>query len=228
MNLIGYVFSSDNLEVLFKLLLSALLCGSIGIQRSSFNKPAGFGTHAIIGISSALVVIGSQFMASNYDMDASRIPSQIIAGIGFIGAGTIIRNGFNVRGVTTAAAILSVTCIGITVGMGYYVPSIFATALVFIVLYLNHPLTDRIERFESVNLIITVENISKSLKLMEEYFKSNSIVMEAIKKENDVIKDKKTDIVKVVISYDNKKTRKSEIVGALVAIDSILEVSIEE
>ena len=63
---------------------------------------------------------------------------------------------------------------------------------------------------------------------MEEYFKSNSIVMEAIKKENDVIKDKKTDIVKVVISYDNKKTRKSEIVGALVAIDSILEVSIEE
>ena len=219
MNLIGYVFSSDNLEVLFKLLLSALLCGSIGIQRSSFNKPAGFGTHAIIGISSVLVVIGSQFMASNYDMDASRIP---------IGAGTIIRNGFNVRGVTTAAAILSVTCIGITVGMGYYVPSIFATALVFIVLYLNHPLTDRIERFESVNLIITVENISKSLKLIEEYFKSNSIVMEAIKKENDVIKDKKTDIVKVVISYDNKKTRKSEIVGALVAIDSILEVSIEE
>ena len=131
------------------MLLSSLLAGFIGLERSSLNKPAGFGTHAIIGLSAALVVMASQFMTYHYNIDASRIPSQLLTGIGFIGAGTIIRNGMNVRGVTTSADILSVTCIGIAVGMGYYEAAIIATLIVFIVLSVNHDVNDKFERFES-------------------------------------------------------------------------------
>ena len=133
MELMVEIFKNDFFQLFFKLLLSCILTGIIGLERSALNKPAGFGTHAIIGISSALVVLASEYMAQYYDMDVSRIPSQIIAGIGFIGAGTIIRHGLNVRGVTTAAAILSVTCIGITVGMGYYEAACIATLIVFII-----------------------------------------------------------------------------------------------
>ena len=129
MEYLEYVVNTETFQICFKLLLSCLLAGIIGLERSSVNKPAGFGTHAIIGLSAALVVMGSEYMAKYYDIDASRIPSQIIAGIGFIGAGTIIRNGITVRGVTTAAGILAVTCIGISVGTGYYTAAIIATIM---------------------------------------------------------------------------------------------------
>ena len=128
------VTNSEVFQIIFKLILSSLLAGIIGLERSALNKPAGFGTHAIIGLSSALIVMGSQYMAYYYDIDAARIPAQILTGIGFIGAGTIIQNGYNVKGVTTAAGILSVTCIGLTVGMGYYLAAIIATLIVFIIL----------------------------------------------------------------------------------------------
>ena len=113
------VVESDIFQIILKLLLSSFLAGFIGIERSALSKPAGFGTYSIIGLSSALVVMASEYMSFYYDIDVSRIPSQILAGIGFIGAGTILRNGVTVKGVTTAAGILSVTCIGMAVGIGY-------------------------------------------------------------------------------------------------------------
>ena len=226
MDIVGYIFSSENLEVLFKLLLSAILSGIIGIQRSSLSKPAGFGTHAIIGISSALVVIGSQYMSIHYNIDASRIPSQIIAGIGFIGAGTIIRNGFNVKGVTTAAAILSVTCIGITVGMGYYIPSIFTTVIVFLILYINHSV--RVERIEGLELVLVVQNMRKAIDEVEDFFKKEHIVIESIRKDNDVIIDKKYNVLRISISFDVRKINKNTIISFLASIENVIEVNIEE
>ena len=156
MSIVNAIVESQVFDVLFKLLLSALLAGFIGIERSSLNKPAGFGTHAIIGLSSALVVMSSEYMALHYNIDASRIPSQIIAGIGFIGAGTILRNGFNVRGVTTAAGILSVTCIGIAVGMGYYIAAVVATLIVYFVLSVNHEVNVKFDRYDVLNLSVIV------------------------------------------------------------------------
>ena len=77
MDIVNTVVESETFEIVLKLLLSSFLAGIIGIERSSLNKPAGFGTHAIIGLSAALVVMASEYMAIYYDIDASRIPSQI-------------------------------------------------------------------------------------------------------------------------------------------------------
>ena len=76
MDLIREISNSETFQILFKLLLSSVLAGFIGIERSALSKPAGFGTHAIIGLSSALIVMGSQYMATYYDIDAARIPAQ--------------------------------------------------------------------------------------------------------------------------------------------------------
>ena len=132
MDILSSVVSSDIFQVILKLLLSSFLAGIIGIERSSMNKPAGFGTHAIIGASSALVVMASQYMALYYDIDASRIPSQILAGIGFIGAGTIIFQKNAVRGLTTAAGVWVTAAIGLTCGAGMYLLAIISTALVLV------------------------------------------------------------------------------------------------
>ena len=203
MDLLVEIFKNDFFQLFFKLLLSGILTGIIGLERSALNKPAGFGTHAIIGISSALVVVSSEYLAQYYDMDVSRIPSQIIAGIGFIGAGTIIRHGLNVRGVTTAAAILSVTCIGIAVGMGYYEAACIATLIVFIILSFNHEVANKFERFEILNLSIIVTDTNKAIEEIQTYFNKEKIVIESIKKEQDVIKNKKIEIISSILADHN-------------------------
>ena len=225
---IQYVVNTDFFQICFKLLLSCFLAGVIGLERSAMNKPAGFGTHAIIGLSSALVVMGSTYMAKYYDIDASRIPAQILTGIGFIGAGTIIRNGINVRGVTTAAGILSVTVIGMIVGMGYYPAAIVATIIVFLILSHNQEIRGKFERYEGVNLVITVaDEASNAIDDIQKYFKKEEIHVQSIKKDTEVIKSKKNEALKISLTYDTKKLTKTEIISELISLEKVQEV-IEE
>lgn len=219
------ISNSEVFQIVFKLVLSSVLAGIIGIERSALNKPAGFGTHAIIGLSSALIVMGSQYMALYYDIDAARIPAQILTGIGFIGAGTIIQNGTNVKGVTTAAGILSVTCIGLAVGMGYYMAAIIATMIVFIILSVNHEVSSKVERYENIDLTIIVEdNTIEALKEIRTFLRENNIELQSVKKDNDVIKNKKTEVLKISVVYNSRKLRRNDIISSLVSLKSIREV----
>ena len=138
---------------LLKLLVGALLTGFIGLQRSSLNKPAGFGTHAILGTSAVLVVLLSEYLSmSSPDMDLSRIPAQLLSGIGFIGAGTILRDGINVKGVTTAAGLLAVTCIGLAVGTGFFAGAVIATIIVYLLLAYSHNISSKFERYAILDI----------------------------------------------------------------------------
>ncbi len=225
MEIVNTIVESEIFDIILKLLLSALLAGFIGIERTSLNKPAGFGTHAIIGLSAALVVMSSQYMAIYYNIDASRIPSQIIAGIGFIGAGTILRNGFNVRGVTTAAGILSVTCIGIAVGMGYYVAAVVATIIVYFVLSVNHDINEKFDRYAVIDVTITVNNDSDDiLDKIQKYFKDKKITLQSIRKEDKIIDKKNLNGFRIAATFDSRKISRSEIINSLIAIKDVNEV----
>ena len=229
MEYIEYVVNTELFQICFKLVLSCILAGIIGLERSSMSKPAGFGTHAIIGLSATLVVLASQYMSKYYDMDVSRIPAQILSGIGFIGAGTIIRNGINVRGVTTAAGILSVTCIGLAVGAGYYPAAILTTIIVFLVLSHNQEIRGKFERFEGIDLVITVaDDLSEALEDIQKYFKKENIHIQSIKKDSEVIKSKKNEVLKASVTYDTKKLSKSDIISTLISLDKVKEVTEED
>ncbi|MFZ7119780.1 MAG: MgtC/SapB family protein [Eubacteriaceae bacterium] len=123
------------LEIFIRLLLSIILSGLIGFEREFTNKPAGFRTHILICIGSTTVMLCSIIMFEQYSpyttIDPARLGAQVISGIGFLGAGTIIREGFNVKGLTTAASTWAVGCIGLAVGSGYYELSIISTLIVF-------------------------------------------------------------------------------------------------
>lgn len=221
MEVLRTIVESDIFDIILKLTLSALLTGIIGIERSSLSKPAGFGTHAIIGLSSALVVMASEYMAIHYNIDASRIPSQILAGIGFIGAGTIIRTGMSVRGVTTAAGILSVTCIGIAVGMGYYSAAIIATLIVYFVLSVNHEVSGKFERYEILDINIKINsNVDETINNIEDYFKKEKIAIQSMKKDET----KTSTNITLLATYDSKKITKNEIISKLISLDSVSEV----
>lgn len=220
--------TSDMFIVCFKLVLSLVLAGIIGIERSVMNKPAGFGTFAILGVSACLIVIASSYYAEYYDIDAARIPAQVLAGIGFIGAGTIIRNGYNVKGITTAAGIFAVTCIGITVGIGYYVPACVATLLLFLLISYSHYFTDNIELFSTMSLKITVDKLDNeghALKKIDEFFKNKHINVLSIANNSDIKSGK---VFEYIITFNNHKVSKTEIIANMITIEELSNVELVE
>ncbi|TYP54288.1 MgtC/SapB family protein [Thermosediminibacter litoriperuensis] len=125
-------------EIILRLFLSILLGGIIGIERESVNRPAGFRTHVLVCTGSTLTMLVSIYMFEKYraltTLDPARIAAQVVSGIGFLGAGTIIRVGPTVRGLTTAASLWTVGSIGLAVGSGFYLAAIAATFFTFVTL----------------------------------------------------------------------------------------------
>lgn len=125
-------------EITFKLTLACILGGLIGLERESLSRPAGLRTYTLVCVGSALAMIVSLDMYFQYyrtvNADPGRIAAQVVSGIGFLGAGTIMREGTTVRGLTTAAGLWVVACIGLAIGAGLYIPAIVTTMLILFVL----------------------------------------------------------------------------------------------
>jgi len=126
-------------DFIIRIFVAALLGGVIGLEREYRDKSAGFRTHFLVALGSALFMIVSQFgfqtaiehtSAVDLRLDPSRVAAQVVSGIGFIGAGTIMLHKNSIRGLTTAAGIWVTAAIGLACGGGMYVLSIVATLLV--------------------------------------------------------------------------------------------------
>jgi putative Mg2+ transporter-C (MgtC) family protein len=123
-------------HVLLRLSVAAVLGGAIGMERELRERQAGLRTHLVVCVGSALFTLVSaygfhEFLVSGGSLvrtDPTRIAAQIVSGIGFLGAGAIIRQGLSVRGLTTAATLWLVAAIGMASGAGYYSAALFATA----------------------------------------------------------------------------------------------------
>jgi putative Mg2+ transporter-C (MgtC) family protein len=141
-------------EALLRLALAAVLGGLIGLERELRERQAGLRTHLLVGVGSALFTIAGaygfhDFLVSGGNVvrtDPTRIAAQIVTGIGFLGAGAIIRQGLSVRGLTTAATLWVVAAVGLATGAGYYSGAIITTALVLFALYPLRVMAYRIVR----------------------------------------------------------------------------------
>ncbi|MGB9750421.1 MAG: MgtC/SapB family protein [Caldisericia bacterium] len=128
---------NEYLDITLRLLISIILGALIGIERERRNRPAGLRTHVLVSLGSALFTITSiQFSKMYGGVDPSRVAANIVTGIGFLGAGTIMREGLTVRGLTTAATIWVSSAIGLSCGMGYYIPAIITSISTFLILIL--------------------------------------------------------------------------------------------
>ncbi len=127
-------------EVILRLLLATALGAIIGFQRERAGKPAGLRTHILICLGAALFTVASIY-GFGAASDPSRIAAGVLVGVGFLGAGIIMRTGEGiVAGLTTAATIWAVAGIGLAAGAGLYLVSAVAAVLILIVLYLPHPI----------------------------------------------------------------------------------------
>ena len=107
-------------EILIKVILALIFGGALGMERQYHDKPAGYATYCLICLGATLFTLLSEYMGS-FGGDPGRISAQIVTGVGFIGAGSILRDGNKISGLTTAAGVWLVAAIGMAVGYGQYV-----------------------------------------------------------------------------------------------------------
>ncbi len=132
--LVGIAVS--DVEMSLRLLIAALCGAGVGYQREHANKAAGFRTHILVALGSALFTVVSMFGFGDR-ADPARVAAQVVVGIGFIGAGAILHSQANVTGLTTAASIWVTAAIGMAAGVGLYWVTIVTTAIVLVVLQIQ-------------------------------------------------------------------------------------------
>lgn len=158
--LLNYFVSQSDfyLSMVLRLVVACILGGIIGFEREHVHRPAGLRTHILVCVGSALVMVTSEYIYYHYsskvNVDPARLGAQVISGIGFLGAGTIIKEGISVKGLTTAASLWAVSCVGIAVGIGFYAGAIIATIIIFLILVVIKKSQGKISTQKSTRLFI--------------------------------------------------------------------------
>jgi len=134
---------ATQIDLSLRLTVGLILGAVIGFERELHRQPAGFRTHSLVALGAALFTVVSAFGFEGSMADPTRIAAQIVSGIGFIGAGTILQHRGHIRGLTTAASLWAVAAIGTAAGAGMYVVAIAGTVLILVVL----SLLDWVENF---------------------------------------------------------------------------------
>ena len=162
--------------VLQRLLLVTLIAGAIGFERERHGRAAGFRTHILVGIGSCLVMLTGVYMAqasSGAGIDPTRMASQVVSGIGFLGAGTILRFRASVRGLTTAASLWATAGVGLAVGAGFLHGALLTGVIVLLVLFGFSRLERAMRRDWYQHLIIetvgSANELARIRQLLAEY-----------------------------------------------------------
>ena len=208
MDIIDFFTSPIMLDILVKLLVATILSLIIGLERELIHKPAGIKTHMLICMSSTLVMALGIHLFDKFpnSIDPSRLPAQILAGIGFVGAGTIIRDGFSVKGITTVASLLLITCIGLTIGAGFYEAALVATLFAFLTLSLTTPLQQLLHKNKKVILFtITAKSTPDVIGNINNLFESKNASVLNIRQIRDDVSQ--YTLLKFLVKLNNPKEK---------------------
>lgn len=230
-----HFFPDDALVITVRLLVAVVMCGFIGLEREVKGRYAGFRTHLLVGIGSCVMMILANFgfeeflanhTAGNVRMDPSRLPSYVVSGIGFLGAGTILVYGSTIRGLTTAASIWVVAGIGLVIGNGMYYTALLVTLItVLSLLFLNRFESSFIKAPKTEQLNIVVENKMISLSKVVDLVESENIRIRKVSVQDYPNEDRLALInYSLLIKYPDKKGMTAKIYDRLFNIDYIYKV----
>lgn len=185
----------SEVQIILRVLVGAALGAVIGLERERDNQPAGLRTHMILVIGATLAMVlsvnlGYLYAQPGTPADPARLAAQVISGIGFLGAGAILRYGFNVKGLTTATSLWTMAIVGLTVGAGYYLVGVVTTAIMLLVLGLLNVIENRFVR----------TSVARFISVQADYHKG--VVKEIRKKVNEYVDD--------LVSFNIQKHYKSK------------------
>jgi putative Mg2+ transporter-C (MgtC) family protein len=167
----------SELEIVLRLGLAAILGMVVGYERERQNQPAGLRTHTILAIGSCLAMtisinLAMQFQPLVPNGDPARLAAQVVSGIGFLGAGAILRYGTNVKGLTTATSLWTIAIVGLAVGAGHYFASVATTIALLAVLVLLNVLEKKLIRvYTTVSVSVTAVKRPDLVSTLHQLFK---------------------------------------------------------
>lgn len=220
------MFESVELPMLMRLFLAALLGGIVGIERGSGDRPAGLRTHILVCTGSALIMLVSMYAFDSFDAprDPGRIAAQVVSGIGFLGAGTILHEGLTVRGLTTAASLWMVAAIGLAVGAGMIQIGVAATIIMLVTLVAFHGWEKKFPgalRIERNYMHIVVKKDSDAVNEILEFLTDKNIKIRNVNLKNDDYHE--------LVSLDlylklNKDFNTCDLIVELQAVDGVVSL----
>lgn len=186
--------------IFIRIILIIICCLLIGYNRGKQNQFAGIKTHLFVGLGAGLSFLTSYmfYNTHNFTMDPFRLSAQVISGIGFLGAGTIIKNGNSIKGLTTAASLWVTAIISISIASGMYIIPISITLLIVILLAFSSRL-DITRKYSTKVLKMTVQDYEENIGQIDNFMKNNTV----LKKSVAIIKYKEIDTKKIsTIRYE--------------------------
>ncbi len=179
-HIINAFFSSREWGYLLRIFVACLCGGVIGIERTLRQKDAGFRTHLIVALGSALMMVISKYgFEDSVSFDASRVAANIITGISFLGAGMIFVKGINIKGLTTAAGIWATSAVGMAVGSGLYLTGIVSTILLVLIQIVFHTFLIGFDKIlandVTVEMALRIRNTPDSLSRLKNLLKEKEI-----------------------------------------------------
>ena len=201
-----YEFFENWDVILLRLILSAILGGLLGFERGKDQQNAGLRTYMLVGIGSATAMLTGEFMFLKYGTgDPARIGAQVVSGIGFLGAGSIIvsdRSPERVKGLTTAAGLWASACMGLAVGCGLYIAAVICTLLVYVIMkYLRKLEHHLMIKNPDLNIYLEVEP-GTSLAYISREFKKSGFEIKELK-----LISEERDFDRMILSFSNNDKR---------------------
>ena len=214
---------------LLRLIFSFLVGTLIGVEREAHNQPAGLRTHILICIGATLIMLLSIFIPQVFthfqNGDPGRIAAQVVSGIGFLGAGAILKFGADVRGLTTAASIWAIAAVGLAIGAGMYLVSVLAVGVILFALTVMDLFEKRIfkERFRK-KIEISVKKKHTDINRLKTMFKEMDIKVDAAGFERNIsdATDKLTFMVGIT-----SKTNVQMVTEKIESAEGVVSVSVD-
>ncbi len=221
-------------ELFLRLILSCVLGGIIGYERQSRRKSAGLRTNMLVCLGSCLIMVLSEALYQNVEgkttADPARLAAQVVSGIGFLGAGAIMKEGLTVTGLTTAACLWVVAGVGLAVGAGHYSAALFTTGLVFATLGTLSRIDEWVMHERNLSLIIhTLDRPGQLMHIsscMEDlHLKVRGVKVKADEDEIPDTKDTKTLYIELEI-YNHRGLKSMVVVDAVKKLDGVFSVDV--
>lgn len=213
---------TDQMEYLLRILIASLLGIMIGSERKNRNKSAGIRTHMIIAMGSALMMVVSKYgFYDNSRWDASRVASQVVSGVGFLGAGVIFVRNNLVSGLTTSAGMWATAGVGLAMGAGMYVVGICSAVMVVVIQFITHKISYFANVATNGYLRMTIDQQPGAVERMQNYLEGQRVEIAGVK----INKNKKEEIKLEFDVVYPPGFKKGELIANLVEMDHVIAVS---
>ncbi len=234
-----YMFELSDFDIFSRIFGAILIGGIIGLEREKRKKPAGFITHMLVCVGAAIIsivqslaardsinaVLANPELAQIIKIDVGRMTAQVVSGVGFLGAGAILRNKETVVGITTAATLWIVACLGLAIGMGYFGLAITAAILIsFLLISMKKVELLIIEKRKEKRLSISLMDTKNSEETLHDFLKTKHIKISKITNIQEIRHATFTEKEAVYHLFIPKYLHTDKVIAEIEKIDGILSV----